>query len=221
MDLVGHIIRLQIQRSSLKLGDRPRRWFDPSPMLEVPALSLSPDGAVGLPDGQPPIIDVHNREHPRSRHGTGNGISVGFTTHYAHMRDRFGDVVTIGLAGENILVDTTREFIQSDLPANLILETEVGLIHLQAARVIEPCVEFSRYLLGHRGPPPHDLPTPADHDAAVFSRTQPADQSPSPGAPDPKVKETLIYLRRGMRGYVATYTSGPTTLRLGARLYLP
>ena len=43
MELIGTIVRLQIQRSSLKLGERPRRWFDPSPLLEVPALSLSPD----------------------------------------------------------------------------------------------------------------------------------------------------------------------------------
>lgn len=217
MHLIGPIIRLQIQRSSLKLGERPRRWFDPSPMLEVPALSLSADGVLGLPENQPPITDIHNRTHPNSRYGTGNGISFGFTTHYTHMRSRFGPTITDGLAGENILIQTTRTFTDADLPPDLILETPDGLTHLHAARVIEPCVEFSRYALGHRGPPDLDLATPAQHDQAAPTDLTPA----TSGRPDPTVKDTLIFLRRGMRGYVATYTSGPTTIRPGDRLYLP
>ena len=31
-------------------------------------------------------MDIHNRNHPDSRHGSGNGLSVGFTSHYARMR---------------------------------------------------------------------------------------------------------------------------------------
>src|SRR5437867_10710652 len=100
MDLIGTIVRLQIQRSSLKLGERPRRWFDPSPLLEVPALEVSPDGVVGLLHDGTRIVDVHNREHPQSKHGSGNGISVGFTSHYAQMRARLGERLVNGIAGE-------------------------------------------------------------------------------------------------------------------------
>lgn len=196
MELIGTIVRLQVQRSALKAGERPRRWYDPAPLLEVPALALSVNGVVGLPDGSEPVIDVHHREHPHSRHGTGNGVSVGFTSHYGHMRGRFGDATTDGIAGENILVQTGRTFLEGDLPATLHIETADGPVTLAGARVIEPCVEFSRYLLGYQTRPASDL-----------------------GEPDPATAGTLAFLRRGTRGYCATYSTGVTVIRLGDRLY--
>jgi hypothetical protein len=215
MRLIGTIVHLQVQRSSLKLGERPRRWFEPAPLLTVPALELSAAGVVGLTDGGGRVIDVHNRDHPASRHGDGNGISIGFTSHYAHMRQRFGDTLADGIAGENILVQTERTFCQGQLPATLLVETAAGPVHLGGSRVIEPCVEFSRYALGFRGPPAHDLATPAEHDAATPDELAPA----TPSRPDPVVKATLVFLRQGLRGYCATSAHGPTVVRVGARLY--
>ncbi|HEX2325064.1 MAG TPA: hypothetical protein VHQ00_06665, partial [Chloroflexota bacterium] len=153
MELIGTIVHLQVQRSSLKLGERPRRWFDPSPLLPVPALSLSPDGVVGLLPGEAPVVDVHNREHPETRHGSGNGVSLGFTSHYAGMRSRFGERLADGIAGENILVQTERDFARGDLPSRVTIEGAEGLVRLEGVRVIEPCVEFSRYALGRLGRP--------------------------------------------------------------------
>jgi hypothetical protein len=196
VELIGTIVRLQVQRSSLKLGERPRRWFDPAPLLSVPALALSADGVVGLPPDGEPVVDVHNRVHPQTRHGSGNGISLGFTSHYAGMRDRFGERLVDGVAGENILVQTERDFTRGDLPPRVAIEGEGGLVRLEGVRVIEPCVEFSRYALGRLGRPAESL-----------ERV------------DPSVTETLIFLRFGMRGYCATYASGPITVRLGDRLY--
>ena len=43
---LGRIVNLQIQRSSLKLGEKPNRWFDPAPLLPVAELTLTPDGAA-------------------------------------------------------------------------------------------------------------------------------------------------------------------------------
>ena len=142
------------------------------------------------------MVDVHNREHPETRHGSGNGISLGFTSHYAGMRARFGERLADGIAGENILVQTERDFTRGDLPARVTIEGEGGLVRLEGVRVIEPCVEFSRYALGRLGRPEESL-----------ERV------------DPSVTETLIFLRFGMRGYCATYATGPTTVRLGDRLY--
>jgi len=196
MDLIGTIVRLQIQRSSLKLGERPRRWFDPAPLLPVPTLAVSPDGAVGLlPDGLQ-VTDVHNRRHPQSRHGSGNGLSLGFTSHYAQMRSRLGDRMVDGVAGENILVETEREFRRGDLPVTLAIEGADGRVRLEGVRVIEPCVEFSRYTLGYSGRPDDDL-----------------------NQEDPAVTPTLQFLRFGTRGYCATYAAGPTVIRPGDRLY--
>ena len=217
MDLIGTIVQLQIQRSSLKLGERPRRWFDPAPLLSVAALELEPGGVVGLTEQGERIVDVHNRRHPESRFGKDNGLSFGFTSHYERMRERLGEAMSNGIAGENVLVRTERAFDRADLPPELILETASGHVELTGARVAEPCVEFSRYALGYRGAPGQDLVAAALYDAAAS-----ADFAPNAsGRPDPTVKETLIFLRRGMRGYYATYTRGATVLRVGDRLLIP
>src|SRR2546425_816411 len=47
MHNVGRIVRLQIQRSSLKTGEKPNRTYDPAPLLAVDRLALGPDGALG------------------------------------------------------------------------------------------------------------------------------------------------------------------------------
>jgi hypothetical protein len=217
MRLAGTIARLQVQRSSLKLGERPRRWYDPAPLTPVVALELEAGGVVGIAEDGERIVDVHHRRHPESRYGNANGLSLGFTSHYARMRQRFGERIVDGIAGENVLVRTEEEFFHEDLPAALIVETSTGPAKLVGARVIEPCVEFSRYALELVGPPGHDLPTPVEHYADGAS----AGDAPAPGRPDPRVKETLVFLRRGLRGYCATYAGGPTVLRVGDRLLLP
>ena len=42
---LGKIVRLQIQRSPLKTGEKPNRVYDPSPILAVNELTLTPLGA--------------------------------------------------------------------------------------------------------------------------------------------------------------------------------
>src|SRR6184192_1079957 len=39
---VGAIVRLQIQRSSLKTGEKPHRRYDPAPLLSVERLAVAP-----------------------------------------------------------------------------------------------------------------------------------------------------------------------------------
>jgi hypothetical protein len=197
VELVGTVVGLQVQRSSLKLGERPHRWFDPAPLLAVPELLLDPDGVCGLLPGGERVVDVHNRRHPQTRHGNGNGVSVGFTSHYARMRARLGEQATDGVAGENILVAGEPAFVADDLPATLVFEGPAGRVRLEGMRVIEPCVEFSRYVLGYRGRPAQDL-----------------------SRPDPAVTPTLTFLRNGMRGYCGTCAGGEATLRLGDRVYV-
>lgn len=106
---IGPIVRLQVQTASLKVGEAPRRRYDPSPLLHVPALALDADGAVGLIPTGDPVVDIHNRRHPSSRQSHGvNALSIGFTSHYDRMRERFGDAVVDGVAGENIIVASNR-----------------------------------------------------------------------------------------------------------------
>ena len=88
--ILGPIIRLQVQRSPLKTGEKPNRRYDPDPIVSVGRLRITPDGAYGLENGQE-ILDVHNRLHPQTRQeGPENALSFGFTGHYSEMQDRFG-----------------------------------------------------------------------------------------------------------------------------------
>src|SRR2546425_3264705 len=89
---IGAVVRLQIQRSSLKTGEKPHRVYDPSPVLSVRRLAVDGDGVLGEGEDQSWIVDVHHRAHPRTKNPDGlHGVSVGFTSHYGAMRQRFGE----------------------------------------------------------------------------------------------------------------------------------
>jgi hypothetical protein len=186
---LGRVVRLQIQRSSLKLGERPHKYFDPAPLLEVPELWLTADGVAA--DAQGGTLDVHNAGHPASKNVRGiNDISVGFTAGYARMRARFGPTISEGIAGENILVacDTlpTLDELQHGLR---LVSADGGCIALGETSVAHPCVEFSRFALG-------------DREAAPAL-----------------VSETLRFLDDGTRGfYVTVDLSEPRRVAVGDRL---
>src|SRR2546428_7336090 len=104
---VGRIVRLQIQRSSLKTGEKPTRVYDPAPLLVVDRLALGPDGVLGEGSDGSWLVDVHHRAHPRTKNEDGaHGVSLGFTSHYALMQQRFGDGSVPGRPGEKVLVES-------------------------------------------------------------------------------------------------------------------
>jgi len=195
MRQLGSIVRLQIQRDPLKVGQKPRRQYDPTYILSVPALELSPGGVIGLASNGEQIVDVHNEHHRNSRnHDRTNSISVGFTFHYRTMRERFGPRVTDGVAGETMLVQTDQMISENEVAGGLIIVTASGeTVDLVSVAVAEPCVEFTRYAMN------------LDHD------------TPS----DRRVTEALQFLRAGMRGYYAMYAGDPVQLRVGDRVMLP
>jgi hypothetical protein len=191
---IGRIKLVQVQRSSLKAGERPYRYYDPTPLLVVDGLLLSPEGVVGVAaDGQR-VIDVHNVGHPASKNHQGvNGISIGFTGHYQAMRERFGPHLADGCAGENILVEAGPTFALSDLGSQLAIETAGGaIVHLAALMVAAPCVEFSQF-------------------AASQGERLPAEA----------LKATLQFLDEGMRGFYTSLAGDPADaiVRAGDRVF--
>jgi hypothetical protein len=190
---IGTIVRLQVQVSSLKVGTKPRR-YDPAPIQPVSSLSISVAGVVGLAENGATILDVHHSDHPASKNRRGeNGISLGFTGHYREMRQRFGQHLTEGSAGENILIEADRQFQVEDLAAGVVVEdTAERQLELRPVIVAAPCVEFSRYAL----------------------------QFPDDARPDAKVTEALRFLDAGMRGFYATYAGEPAMIEVGARVFL-
>ena len=195
MHLIGSVVRLQVQRRSLKIGERPRRWYDPEPIAAVPRLAVDEGGVTGWDAEGNRLDDVHNVAYPGGRNRGTNHVSVGFTSHYGAMRRRFGTHLRDGIAGENILVATGLagglSFADADLTGTLVIESSTGPIRLTDLSVAEPCAEFSRFALG--------LDTFEDETA-------------------PAVRDALQFLRRGMRGYYAAHaTQG--TVELGDLVY--
>ena len=178
---LGRIVRLQIQRSSLKTGEKPARVYDPARLLTVGHLAIGPDGVLGQAGDGAWLVDVHHRAHPQTKNEDGaHGVSVGFTSHYAAMRDRFGDRITVGCAGENIVVEADRRITFDDLERGVALLGDSGreVARLEVLQVAHPCRPFSGWALG--GMVESDV-----------------------------LKETLQFLDGGMRGfYCQGVTSG-------------
>lgn len=192
---IGEVCRLQIQRQSLKPerpreGRRPLKVYEPKPILSTTTLDVA-DSLVTADENGSPVVDVHCASHSESRNrGNGNMLSVLFTSHYEKMRERFGERITDGIAGENILVETDEYFELEDVESGLRVEGASGR-YLEFGKVIvaTPCLEYSRYCLG-------------DPEA------------------DPRLaSQALKFLDNGTRGYYCFVSDGlPVQLRIGDRL---
>jgi len=163
--------------------------FDPAPLLAVDELAVGPVGLLGRHDGGW-VVDVHGSVHPQVRGGGRRAFSLGFTSHYEAMADRYGELRP-GTAGENVIVGADRRIGLEDLSAGLVIETAEGVIHLRNARVAAPCPEFASYVLG--------LPFVAKRDG---------------------IEADLAFLGEGMRGFLfgVEHLSGWTVVRPGDRV---
>jgi hypothetical protein len=150
MEVLGTVVRLQVQRSRLKPGERGARRYDPAPLLEVPVLEIGPRGVVGIDASGARVVDVHHADHPDSRNvKLTNGLSLLPRPHYALMRERFGPRLRDGIAGESLLLDTPGPLAEADLAGRLGLETPDGArVELVSVQAAAPCVEFTRFALG-------------------------------------------------------------------------
>ncbi len=114
MEFLGEIVRLQVQTTSLKVGERPHTRYDPAGIVAVPRLELESGGVNGFAADGARLDDVHHARHPRSKSRGSNAISILFTAHYDEIRGRFGDWLDDGIAGENILVRCDRHLSESE-----------------------------------------------------------------------------------------------------------
>lgn len=193
MQSIGRIVRLQVQTSSLKVGSSPKR-YDPAALHAVSEVRVTPSGVIGIADDGADLLDVHNSEHPDSKNRGGeNGLSIGFTGHYDLMRDRFGQHLDDGIAGENILVATDRLVTEEELDEGVVILGKDGVaLPLHTVFPAAPCVEFTRFALRW----PDDL------------------------RPDRRVTEGLQFLDGGMRGYYASYAGPPAIIAVGDEVAL-
>jgi hypothetical protein len=147
MHTLGPIVRLQIQRSALKVGDKPNRTYITDPLLAVERVRVDPDGIVASHLGAD-VLDVHHRQHPETRNEDGlNGLSIGFTSHYGVMQHRFGPHMTVGCAGENLIIETDRVITLDELAAGVTVMDPAGRVKLtiSGVQVARPCRPFSGF----------------------------------------------------------------------------
>src|SRR5579862_8915520 len=151
MRVVGPVIRLQIQRAPLKTGVKGDRIYNPAPILAVEQLVIAPDGAFGLDREHGWIVDVHHRAHPDTRNADGlHALTLGFTSHYAAIGERFGRQVALGCAGENIIVDAAARFTLADFASGIAVLGADGAERLRfdVRAVAHPCRPFTGWLSG-------------------------------------------------------------------------
>ena len=157
MKPLGKIIRLQIQRSRLKLGEKPNQYYDPSALLSINELTLTPRGAFAIVNGEM-ILDIHHTDHPHTRNSDGvNDLSIGFTSHYEAMRERYGDHLFDGCAGENILVAIDSRADLTQLQNGLLIQNgdTASAVRLTNLLVALPCAPFSKF--ASRSDDPHTV----------------------------------------------------------------
>ena len=182
-----HIVRLQVQRFPMKAGRAPLRYYEPAALVSVQRLSAGPLGVRGTTaDGQT-VLDVHHQHHPQSRDRRGDaGVLFMGTGDYVALRQRYGDHVVDGIAGETVLLDAPEGFAGAELPPSVTVNTAAGPLALQEVRVADPCVEFSRFCL-------------RQETSAVV---------------DDDVRDAMVALDGGARGY-RSCAAGEGTIALG------
>ncbi len=190
---IGEVLLVQVQRVPLKQGDAPDRYYDPSGLVRLPEIRLTPDGVVGISVDGEEVIDAHHKRHPQSRFKGVNGISVGFTAHYERMQRRYGDHLENGIAGENLVILSDIAYTAGDLAGCLVFVNPDGSeCCTRMYKAMAPCNEFSR-----------------------FAQRATGRISPS------VLKETLQDLDGGRRGFAILLAGDESgVVRTGARVYL-
>lgn len=194
LELLGPIVRLQVQTASLKCGGRPHRWYDPAPIMSLRRMRIDDGGVTGIDDiSGDDIEDIHHRDNPATKFRSENGISFGFTSHYVSMRQKYGGHLVDGIAGENILIATDRSHDKESVQHGLVVACAAGMISLAEIQVAAPCAEFSKFALR-------------------YEHERPADRA---------VTDTIQFLHGGVRGYYATLDDAESvaTISVGDLVY--
>ena len=186
---------VQIQPSGLIVELGTGEIYDPSRRVEIESLTITPFGVEALtPDGER-VLDIHHINHPGKAYDNKDLVSIGFTSHYAVMRERFGEHMVDGVAGENIIIEYVREVWMEDLGQQIEIESErTGKrTLLDVVRFAAPCDNFSHFVANKQ-----DGRLPAN-----------------------ELKSTLQFLNNGRRGFLLVLSEGQekATVEPGDRVF--
>jgi len=179
---LGKVKLVQIQPSGLIIETPSGDFYDASRRVEVERLLITTLGIEAtLADGKH-VLDIHHINHPDKAYGKKDLVSIGFTSHYEAMRERFGDHMVDGIAGENIIIEYGQEIWTDDLGQQIAIENpQTGRqVLLDLVKFAKPCNEFSHFATNSQ----HERLPAAD------------------------LKSTLQFLNNGRRGFLLVLSGG-------------
>lgn len=196
LNLLGYVKLTQLQPTGLIINTPSGEFYDPSRRVVVDSLQISPLGIEAItPDGEH-VLDIHHIDHPDKKYDNDDLVCIGFSSHYAAMRARFGEHMVDGVAGENIIIQAEKEIWPEELGQRIGFESsETGdITFLDVVKFAAPCEEFSHFVA----------------------------QSQHQRLPAAELKATLQFLGNGRRGYLLVLSDGhePVNVQPGDRVFV-
>jgi MOSC domain-containing protein YiiM len=193
---LGTIKLVQLQPNGLIIEKPSGYFYDESRRVEVDQLLINKKGIEATtPDGVH-ILDIHHLDHPDKEYDDDDLVCIGFTSHYDKMRERFGEHMVYGSAGENIIIEFPEQVWLEDLGDKLAIENQdTGqLLVLEQIQVAAPCEEFSHF----------------------------AAQKQDQRLPTSELKDILQFLSDGRRGFLLVLPEGQEdgVVRPGDKVYV-
>jgi hypothetical protein len=150
---LGLVKLVQVQPSGLIIETPTGYIYDPSRRAEVDHITITDRGIEATGPKGERLLDIHHSDHPETHSEGDNAISIGFTSHYAAMRARFGEHMEVGSAGENIIIEYDKEVWLQDLGQVVIIQNpDTGhRISLDVIKIAAPCEEFSHFAASSQG----------------------------------------------------------------------
>ncbi len=187
---LGYVKLVQLQPSGLIIETPSGYFYDASRRVEVDRLIINSLGIEATRANGEHVLDIHHIDHPDKAYDDDDLVSIGFTSHYEAMRERFGEHMVDGSAGENIIIEYDQEVWLDDLGQQIAIENkDTGRrLLLDALSFAAPCDEFSHFVANSQ-----------------YERLPAAD-----------LKATLQFLNNGRRGFLLALSGGQETATVQA-----
>lgn len=145
---LGMVKLIQIQPSGLIVRSVENEIYDPSRRVEVSSLFITSLGVEAVSSNGERVLDIHHIDHPDKAYDNEDLVSIGFTSHYEAMRNRFGKHVIDGTAGENIVVEFEQEVWMDNIGKQIAIENaKTGeKTYFDVTRFAAPCDNFSHFV---------------------------------------------------------------------------
>jgi len=192
---LGKVKLVQVQPSGLIIETSSGYFYDVTRRVEVEKLVITPLGIEATTPAGEHVLDIHHMNHPDKKYGDDDLVSIGFTSHYKAMSERFGEHMEDGTAGENIIIESDQEVWMDDFGQQIAIDnTETGSkALLDVLRFAPPCEEFSHFVA----------------------------KSQHEKLPEEELKDILQFLNKGRRGFLLVLSKGQeeATVQAGDRVF--